>query len=655
MSENESSVKLFEDNRIGRLMKLEESEQTRYQFEVWFEYTRQCMINLKEGTFLAAKNFSSSDFATHYSILELTSIKPIHYALGTNVDGYPGFVMEAAKNISSDWTSQEMDSFEDTTIIKCIATPTGLEIIEDDEGRVLGNDSSIPMIGTEVKVLTGPATKWTANKGMSTDDFTFEVGKWLVDRSTPIYIDIEELLRVHFGVFGFTKSGKSNFLSMIISNILDISKNKGRPVKIVIFDLMSEYNILLIDQLSSMSYSRLIALGEATFPGAVIEHLLAENASIDKTKQKAINSLIETSLYPKDLERIKTNFNLFLSTLFDERKIRLFNDPEKTLRSFILANEGVLTAGNTGTSKTIISQFISNIQLEGNQVLDSTILGIVNSSIEEIFKRCPLGSGKKTNSSVNLNFFEKDEENKRSQKTKNTINLLKDIDFSVSLTSTATTNLKEFQKLIQLELQNASNRKSYPPESLETMEDLLLELNNKDHSSLIVIQSHDADRIRDFAYDLGNSLYENRRKYGKTFPLVSFIFDEADEFIPQNFDKNSSFGRSNHIAHMLARRGRKYGIGIGIATQRATYLNTSIMSQPHTYFVSKLPRLTDRSRVQEAFGLSDEMLRQTLKFSTGDWVVVSHDATGMTGVPIPVHTKDANERIKLALMEVKNG
>jgi len=44
-----------------------------------------------------------------------------------------------------------------------------------------------------------------------------------------------------------------------------------------------------------------------------------------------------------------------------------------------------------------------------------------------------------------------------------------------------------------------------------------------------------------------------------------FIFDEADEFIPQQVE-NDSYARSARIAEMLARRGRKFGIGIGICT-----------------------------------------------------------------------------------------
>lgn len=90
--------------RTGVLMKLEESERSRYEFEVWFEYTRLAMNDIKEGTMLAVPNYATTKDEIHYSIIEFTSIKPIHYAIGEDPQGYPGFVLEAAKNAAQDWT-----------------------------------------------------------------------------------------------------------------------------------------------------------------------------------------------------------------------------------------------------------------------------------------------------------------------------------------------------------------------------------------------------------------------------------------------------------------------------------------------------------------------------------------------------------------------
>jgi len=610
---------LFEKNRSGRLMKIQDNEFNRYQFDIWFEYTRQSMMHLKEGTLLAAKNFASDESATHYSILELTSIKPIHYALGNSVDGYPGFVMEAARNISTDWISQESESTEDTTIIQCTATPTEIEIFQNNDGWEPKSDKSIPMIGTEVKVVTAPVTQKIINIGFSDKDNTFESGKWLVDGKTPILLSIEDLLRVHFGIFGFTKAGKSNLLSTIIAKIIESSENRKIPIKIVILDLMSEYNVLLIDQLDKLKNGKLLAIGKNTFPGSVIEKL-----ERPEVQNKAVSDFLDSSLYPQELEKHREQFTPIITRLFKENKIRLFQETEGNISSFIEQHENILFKGNLGASRGVVSHFLRNIANDKRKKMSVEFLRDICTSVDQLTE-CKLEH-------VLLIGIELPKKGK-----------------TVEISSTASSNLRDFKQILERKLQDIEHSTPLPPDSVMGIFDIISDLNNTYSSSLVVVQSHDPDELRLFASQLGNLLFDSRRKKGATSPQVSFIFDEADEFIPGQFDKDSSYSKSVQVAHMLARRGRKFGIGIGIATQRTRYLNTSIMAQPHTYFVSKLPRLTDRTAVQDAFGFSEEAFRQTFKFTKGDWLLASYDATGLKGVPIPIHAENANDRIIKAL------
>lgn len=605
-------LELFEPNRLGRLMKIEENEYTRYQFEVWFEYTRQAMMELKEGTLLAAKNFDSNGEESHYSILELISIKPVHYALGDNIDGYPGFVMEAAKNISSDWTSQESESTEDTTIIKCIATPTEIDILQSDTECSIKVDKSIPMIGTAIKVVTGDVTEKIINKGIPFESgLIFEGGKWLVNEKIPIYLTTDEFLRVHFGIFGFTKAGKSNLLSTLISKMLQSSKS-GKSVKIVIFDLMSEFNVLLADQLNQLKKGRLVAIGEKTYPDSVIQYLTGH----DDFKNKAINDFVFSSLYPQELEKSKPKFEQIVGSMFDNHAIRVLHESQIKLEDLVNKNRDVLTKGPTGNSGRFIKMFINNLYKHGDESVSIVLLNDIITSIDTLLKE-----------------------------ETNHIFLSGIVLTDKGLTQTAEDNFRNFRSILMQMFKTLQIQSSYIDHAMITTDDIVDDLNNANESSLYVIQSHDPDSLREFAYELGNNLFENRRMNGTLSPLVSFIFDEADEFIPQQAEKDSSYQKSVSIAHMLARRGRKFGIGIGIATQRTRYLNTSIMAQPHTYLVSKLPRKMDRDVVQEAFGFSEEVFKQTFKFTKGDWLLASYDATGVTGVPIPIHAENANERI----------
>jgi DNA helicase HerA-like ATPase len=592
---------VFVPNRVARLMKMEENEQTRYQYEIWFEYTRQTMTELREGTLVAVRNFATNRDETHYSVLEVVSLMPVHYALGESPNGYPGFVMEAARNITTDWTSQEDRSDEDTTIIRCVAIPTGIEISESHSGRDLDHDRALPMVGGDVRVLTHDATQEIVNREISpTSDVVCEAGTWLVDDRVPIYMRTEDFVRLHFGIFGFTGAGKSNVVSTYVDSLLRTAQQRTRPVKVVLFDLMGEYGVLLLDRLLTLSHAWVLAIGERTLPGSVVDFLSGRS----QQRQAALSHLVGSTLFPRALESVRDTFANPFDTLLTQRKIRLFQPRVHLVREFLEENERALTGGNLGGSKGIILNFLEGLrQRFGNQPLTPTNAQTLLREVQQVVQQQ-----------------------------------------GANLTATASNNLSGFRRL----LEEVSNQPqvSIPAEVSLSFEQIVHALNDESESCLLVVQAHDPDELRDFAFDLGRELYEFRRRRGIIHPLVSFVFDEADEFIPFQVEKDSSYSRSAWVVEALARRGRKFGIGVGICTQRVRYLKTSVMAQPHTYLVSKMPRLTDRQAIQEAFGFSEEMFRQTFKFAPGDWLLVSHDATGLKAVPIPIHAPDANERIR---------
>lgn len=42
---------------------------------------------------------------------------------------------------------------------------------------------------------------------------------------------------------------------------------------------------------------------------------------------------------------------------------------------------------------------------------------------------------------------------------------------------------------------------------------------------------------------------------------------------------------------------------------------------------------------------SEDMFTQTFKFQKGNWLLVSHDATGLDAVSIPINTHNTEDRI----------
>lgn len=298
--------------RQGVLMSLTESEQTRYEFEVWFEYTRRAMTEIAEGTMLAVPNYATSRDESHYSVLEVTALKPIHYAIDENPTGFPAYEMEAARNAAQDWTGQDDEPTQDTTTIRCTAIPTNLELVEcsrqsqDSEESprpVLRAETNIPMVGGLVSILGPDLTERVVNRNIdqvAERDQLIRGGTLIRSSSLPVWLRVEEFLRLHFGIFGFTGSGKSNLISTYASRLLA----SGVPVKLVLFDLMSEYTVLLLDQLLGANVAaNILILERNTLPEGVFSYIneLPDRPDLgDAVDQFSRYTLIPPPLRPHD-------------------------------------------------------------------------------------------------------------------------------------------------------------------------------------------------------------------------------------------------------------------------------------------------------------------------------------------------------------------
>jgi len=606
--------------RTGVLMRLQESEHSRYEFEVWFEYTRQAMNDIREGTMLVVPNYATTRDETHYSVIEVTSLKPIHYAIGENPAGFPGFVMEAAKNAAQDWTGQDDEPTEDTTTIQCTAIPTNLELVERRDGRrIFQTEENIPMVGAVVRILDTEPTEQVVNRDIDLEaerDRLFVGGTLVQNTEVKVYVRIEELIHVHLGVFGFTGVGKSNLLSTYIARLLSAEN----PVKMVLFDLMGEYTGLLIDMLNneSLGTANVVALQERTFPGPVVEYLNRTKGAPDAAK--AAEFLNRVTLLPKRLQREKPKLRVALERLLREGRVRIFSEVGNLTMWYLFwdykNNPKCPLAYKTRRATRLVEQ---------RKMLIRTVLNRCVQKPRDY-------KGRKDYKRIVLN---KQLAGELLAALKEELDKPENREFHSG---------SDFQGVIDQISSAIPLLDSISPAALSIGE-MVTHLNDeKSGSSLYIIQAHDPDEMRRFAAWVIGEVYEARRRSGQIRPLVSFIFDEADEFVP--LEASGTYETSKTIIATLTRRGRKFGLGVGIATQRARYLDTTIMAQLHTYLVSKLPRKSDRDAVAEAFGISEDMFRQTFKFKPGNWLLVSHDATGLKAVPVPVQTEDANERIK---------
>ena len=601
-----------QDSR-GRLIFLEPDEKTRFVFTIWFDYTRVLINRLREGDLVAVQNFSTNNSEIHWSILQITSTLPTHYALGptkNDVAGYPGYIMEAAGNLPTDWLDQENSSSEDTTKIICNAIPINFEFVQGNDDAdgfpIIVEENSIPMVGSEVRILSIEMNERIFNHNIDRNDWNITIGNLTRENDIDILMRPFDAISTHVGIFGFTGVGKSNFVSSLVDNLMGSSET----LKIVIFDLNNEYICLLADLLSNTDIdANILCIGENTLPQAVIDYMKGTAGS---TEDAAIDSYLRDMYFPRALRSSASQFRGFVEDLLTESRINLLEEQfERVAEYFELLKESELYDQSTYPQhRTYIDQLIDYIiQDHGDEQLTSALAQVILDDFEDYIDR--------TDDTEDIPIDSSNQPVDRKMRT------------------------------IRLKLRQIANNTTAQadPRFRMTYQDIVRVLNDNDHSSIIVINSFDPDEMRIKSNYILNSLYSARRRRGVISPLVFTVFDEADEFIPQDIRGNNSYSMSKRIIETVARRGRKFGIGLGIATQRATYLDTNIMGQLHTYFISKLPRSSDRDRVSEAFSLSEEMFSQTFKFRKGEWLFISHEAAGLESVPIPIHSRNAEGRI----------
>lgn len=113
-----------------------------------------------------------------------------------------------------------------------------------------------------------------------------------------------------------------------------------------------------------------------------------------------------------------------------------------------------------------------------------------------------------------------------------------------------------------------------------------------------------------------------------TKPLL-VIVEEAHIFAPRNEGNPASKWLGK-----IAREGRKFGIGLGIVSQRPKKLDDDILSQTNTKIILKLVEPNDQRYVQQASEqISEDLLGDIASLGVGEAVVVGYAIT------IPVMVK----------------
>lgn len=615
----------FREEPMGTVVSLDAGREG-LTFYIWFPYAKGYVSQIREGDLVAVRSFASETGSDVYCVLELASALPIHYALGTSSAeverAFPGFVIEAAKSARQDWEQERPE--EETTKIKTEAIATGIQLrFSGVTGPLIEPDQSLPMIGEEAHLLTDSLTNQVINMGLlDTSIQTIAPSRLVLNPQVEVRMKVEDLLKTHFGVFGFTGAGKSNLISTLVFNLMSLA---DAGIKVVLFDLMSEYHPLLVDLLCELDTAYLLTLEMESLPGGSYS---ANYLRSGGESERAAQAIARTMLLPTELASFRDKFARCFSRVLQSGKLKVLDKgaepPAIQEASEILSG---CMEGTIGAAKFPIQQWINNREAASGGHIGFDQLRRWADELDGYARQGQFPSGEVTTA----------------------LNGTARPSGWVKMSPTAQTVVVSMAKALRGMLPSEEER---PPANARLSERQIVDMLCSDDGRplLLIVQSDRDDVLREFSARLVGRIFWKRRHEGLIRPLALFMYDEADEFIPRE-RAEESYALSRSAAETLARRGRKFGMGLAIATQRVAYLDTKILGQVHTYLVSKLPRKFDRDTMAEAFGATEETLKRALRFTKGQWLLVSFDATGLQNVPIPVQFPNANERVKSYLIK----
>lgn len=580
----------------------------RYQCRVKVEYQKDLMGLLEEGMLLAVRNFRQTrQDEERFTLMEVSRVWPEHFGLrGLSDHGYYPMQFEIIEQSEEDWQTDDRS----TMMIQIDAIPINYDLVLDknfDFEFVKG--FSYPIVGSHVYLLNSDminrmynqkiAKKLGIDPSKTVDDARadprlglikmFQASKTVI----PIYVDFEKLVRYHFGVFAFTGGGKSNLMSNVLRRILLHTED----TKVIIFDISCEYVFLLLD-----------LLAEHTFQAKVVLENRIESL------EQFFNSVVKPREYEADV-RIKAG----LQCIIDQGKLAYYKRPRGKVPTY--------------------SQFIEELTDQRRGVSDKPNYMNAIDEIHDVILEYMEEHGLMENQEVSEDFVKHIDEMARVMVE----------EFKVheksGLYAWATTRNMLIDRI------RKSGEKEEKNDAGGLTVEKIRELLEDKTTRLVCISIADPYTIKDLVLTLTNDLLVRRKRKFQVKPYVLLVFDEAQEFIPSGASGIDA-KCSGHVETLL-RQGRKYGLGVCIATQRIAYLNTNALQQLHTYFVGTLPRPYDRALVSDTFMIDKGILEKTLEFAPGEWLLSSYIATGIENVPIFIKADNAENEIEKHLSTSK--
>jgi hypothetical protein len=122
---------------------------------------------------------------------------------------------------------------------------------------------------------------------------------------------------------------------------------------------------------------------------------------------------------------------------------------------------------------------------------------------------------------------------------------------------------------------------------------------------------------------------------------IAVVCEEAHRYIPN--DRTLGFGPTRQAIGRIAKEGRKYGVSLGVVSQRPSELDSTVLSQCSTMFAMRLPNEADKAIIRSALAESSASIVSFLSSIADREAIAFGEA-----IPTPMRMKFANSEKRAA-------
>ncbi len=575
---------------------------SRYECRIKVEYHKDIMGLIEEGMLVAVRNFKSNPTDQRHSLMVISRVWPEHYGLkGLSEHSYYPMQFEIIQQSVKDWDTSD----KSTMMVQISALPINYDLVlNGDSEPKYEKGFTYPVIAAEAEILNRDMISHMYNQrvlaklGFNAKTTTSDAYKdprigtiqmfESMEEKIPIYLDFEAMVRYHFGIFAFTGAGKSNLLSNILRRLLIHQPE----VKVIVFDISSEYPFLLMD-----------LFADDKIPSKIILENPVTNA------EQFYASVVKPREYEDD-DRARKVF----ARIFGQKKITYYLKPESKVPTY--------------------GDIVEELNRQRNESLDKPHYVNALDRIRQDVVDYKAEHGMTDSKPIDEEFIKQLDEWGRAAVDEYKISDRSGVYAWATSRLTLIDNLRRAEK----------EKRTTGGLDIEGIRELV-----EKETRLTCISISDPYVIKELVVDLAREFLYRRKRAFKVKPYVLFVFDEAQEFVPDLGGSSGIDKDCSKVVETLLRQGRKYGLGGCLATQRIAYLNTNALQQLHTYFVGTLPRPYDRTVVSDTFTIDKQILEKTLEFAPGEWLLSSFIATGMENVPIFIRADNAETEVEKTL------